>query len=255
MESTLFGRILMGAMVWTAISCTNLLAQEAGSINERLDAARTEYANESERLRMELLASLEAKENAARKVGNKALVDRIKQEREAFELSDELPTVVSSSGYKRGLVTARSKLITVLKAGLKESLKAKQDAEADGLQSELDELQAEQPEPTPAKNAKAGKEPTVVAAWAHEVVIDGKVNSRITYQMYSNGRINAPDGRATWRRQGLLLILRIPDQDAPGGAWVDVCKLAADGRSYTGKNQKGYTIRGLQLVPDKQKAN
>ena len=237
------------AIVTCAAGIARLVCgQDGDDIADRLDAARAAFGEEIERLRTDLVTALETREDAARKAGNKPVVDRVKQEREAFEVEDELPTVVSSARYSRGIVAARSRLIAALKSGIKDYLQAKQDEQADALQAELEALQAEQPQPM--AKAKPGAEPTVVAEWAHEVIINGNVNSRHTYRMYSNGRINSPEGRATWRRQGLLLILRIPSEEAPGGAWVDVCRLAADGKSYTGKNQKGYTIRGVQIARD-----
>jgi hypothetical protein len=240
-------RLLISSCLVVATASTSASAQDADPIGERVEVARTTYVEATEKLRVELLEALAKREDAARKAGNKPLVDRIKAEREAFELNDELPAVVSSTRYKRGLASARSDLKAAMRTGVKEYLQARQDDQADALQAELDELEAEEPA-RPSRDREA-KEPFVVAEWAHEVRIDGRVTSRLTYQMYSNGRINRPDGLATWRQQGRLLILRIPNADAPGGAWVDVCRLSPNRRSYVGKNQKGYSIGGTLIGP------
>ena len=62
------------------------------------------------------------------------------------------------------------------------------------------------------------------------------------------GRMNSAVDRATWSLDGSLLKLRWPDAAAPGGAWIDACHLAPDGRSYVGRNQKGLVIRGTRRV-------
>lgn len=87
-------------------------------------------------------------------------------------------------------------------------------------------------------------EPVVVATWEHRVTNkDGSVNASVI-KLYSNGHINQPDGKNTWVRKGDTLTLRWPNPKAPGGAWEDVCKVSADGKSFTGRNQIGTTIAG-----------
>ena len=227
-------------------------AGERDPIGDRLEQARTDYVERTEQVRAGLLASLEQKESSARNNGNKQLVDRIKQEREAFELNDELPTVVSNTSYRRGMAQARSRLTAAMRTALKEYLQAREDDRAEAVQTELDEIEAEDaPPPGSGKPEPEPREPFVVGEWAHEVRVNGRVTTRLTYRMYSNGRINSPDGRATWRQRGLVLILRNPSPDAPGGAWVDICRLAPDRRSYLGKNQKGFTIVGVLIGPEK----
>jgi predicted Ser/Thr protein kinase len=67
-------------------------------------------------------------------------------------------------------------------------------------------------------------------------------------QFFSNGHLNAPDGPNTWvLHGGRNLVLRWPNKAAPGGAWLDTCKISNDGRTYTGKNQKGTPIKGTTV--------
>lgn len=91
---------------------------------------------------------------------------------------------------------------------------------------------------TPADEPK-GKEPTVVATWGFRV--NGK---DAAIKLFSNGRINEPDSKNTWVQKGDTLILRWPDPKAPGGAWQDTCKISADGKSFTGRNQLGNPSAG-----------
>ena len=63
-------------------------------------------------------------------------------------------------------------------------------------------------------------------------------------RLFSNGHINAPDNPATWTMKDDVLTLRWPDRRAPGGAWVDTCKIAPDGKSWHGRNQLGKNLAG-----------
>ncbi len=62
-----------------------------------------------------------------------------------------------------------------------------------------------------------------------------------------NGRLNSPEGPATWALDGARLTLRWPDSRAPGGAWEDDCVVAPNGRFYVGRNQSAMDIRGRRL--------
>jgi hypothetical protein len=86
------------------------------------------------------------------------------------------------------------------------------------------------------------KPPVLVGVWQHKA---GKGEAKIT--LHFNGRINDPDGPDTWTLQGSTLILRWPNNNAPGGAWVDTCTVSEDGRSYQGTNQIGFLIIGKKI--------
>src|SRR3954447_10734756 len=85
--------------------------------------------------------------------------------------------------------------------------------------------------------AAAEDRPTVVAAWEHRVVGPDSKPARMT--LYSNSKINEPNGVNTWSRSGNTLTLRWKSARAPGGVWVDRCTVSPDGRSYSGRNQLG----------------
>lgn len=91
-------------------------------------------------------------------------------------------------------------------------------------------------------NAPGDDKPAVVATWEHRVV--GRDAKPGTLTLYSNGKINDPDGKETWARQGNTLTLRWPNPKAPGGAWVDTCTISPDGKTYTGRNQAGANVAG-----------
>jgi hypothetical protein len=89
------------------------------------------------------------------------------------------------------------------------------------------------------KELESVLKPQVVATWVHR---PGGRPRRISF--YSNGRIDAADGPATWAFHNGVLTMIWPDQRAPRGAWKDVCKVSADGSSYAGKNQHRNPIAG-----------
>ena len=84
-------------------------------------------------------------------------------------------------------------------------------------------------------------------------MVAGKWDHSVNYQpanpldLFTNHRIVRRDGRATWELNGRDLSMRWPRADAPGGAWVDQCILAADGQSFVGRNQRGMIVRGIRL--------
>ena len=224
-------------------------------IEDKLDDSRLEYSQELERQRDGLLESLTKKEDAARSTGKVQLVEQIKKERESFELNDTLPTVVPTDIYKRGVKSAKTKLKTALDIAVREYLQAKMDTEAATLNAELEELKSETAALPSAKEKNAEKAPFVVAEWIHRPNAPGKGPNEI--KLYSNGRIDNPNGRNTWSLQGRILTLRWQAPEAPGGAWVDICKLSQDRQTFTGKNQKGTDIFGRLIVrpPEAKKTN
>jgi hypothetical protein len=77
--------------------------------------------------------------------------------------------------------------------------------------------------------ALADDKPTVVAVWEHRVIGRDAVPSKMT--LYSNQKINDPDGKNVWSRSGKTLTLTWPNPSAPGGKWVDRCTVSADGKT------------------------
>ena len=86
--------------------------------------------------------------------------------------------------------------------------------------------------------------PPVTGWWERSVA--GKAAS--TIHLLPDGRIDGPGGSATWTLSGNTLEMRWPDPRAPGGAFVDRCSVAANGRSYAGHNQLAVRIEGRLSV-------
>jgi Sel1 repeat len=90
--------------------------------------------------------------------------------------------------------------------------------------------------------ALADDRPTVVAVWEHRPT--GPNAKPATITLYSNHKIDDPDGEKTWSRKGNSLTLTFPNPKAPGGKWVARCTVAPDGKTYTGRNQVGGRSTG-----------
>ncbi len=65
--------------------------------------------------------------------------------------------------------------------------------------------------------------------------------------LHPNGKINDPDGDCTWTLEGMTLSLRWPNEQAPGGVWIDEVKVSEDGKTYQGTNQVRASIRGKKI--------
>lgn len=82
----------------------------------------------------------------------------------------------------------------------------------------------------------------IVGTWKH--MVNYTVENKI--KLLPDGKINTPDSKSTWTLEGNTLFITQPNADAPTGAWLDECYVAADGRSYIGRNQSGTIIRGIK---------
>ncbi|MBC20394.1 MAG: hypothetical protein CMJ74_09070, partial [Planctomycetaceae bacterium] len=86
----------------------------------------------------------------------------------------------------------------------------------------------------------------IVAVFMHK----GGPQEPAKMTLYANGHINSLDSPATWSRFGNRLTLRWPTKGAPGGVWIDSCKLSPDGKTFNGVNQSGYAIHGWHVSGD-----
>jgi hypothetical protein len=60
--------------------------------------------------------------------------------------------------------------------------------------------------------------------------------------LWSNGRIDDPDGRSTWQLNGRTLVLKWSN------GYTDTCTISSDGQRYSGRNQYGYPISGTRAA-------
>jgi hypothetical protein len=222
------------------IASAGLRAVGADDPPTDLDKARLTYDKAREKHRTELLKhfddeldripkqKLAAEERAKR-------IDIVKAEKERFEKEGLIPWSESMrahlAGYQKNLALAETSLRKAFDREIDRALKAKNAEEVNRLRADL---------------AKA-LDANVVATWSHKPPPGLPPG---TLRLYSNGKIGSPDAKATWSFQGGTLTLRWPDPTAPGGAWLDVCPVSADGQSYAGKNQNGSRMGGSYVAKE-----
>lgn len=87
------------------------------------------------------------------------------------------------------------------------------------------------------------QQPQLDSTWKHSIANGPSAE----IALYSNGRINSPEGPDTWRLTGTTLTIRWQNAEAPGGEWVDTCEVSAHGGAYSGTNQLGTRISGARV--------
>lgn len=84
--------------------------------------------------------------------------------------------------------------------------------------------------------------PDLIGVWSHSV----DFAAEDYFQLLPGGRLHSALPESKWSYDGGTLRLHWPTPGAPGGAWVDVCFVGPDGRSYVGRNQRGNLVRGTR---------
>ncbi len=121
-----------------ALACAAPAAQP-DPVKAKIDKARTTYENELTAAEKAVTEALDNAESAARKRGDKLALDKIKAERELFELAGVLPKVVPGAATQKA-VAARKALESACTVAVKEYTKANKDAEAEAVEKERAEL-------------------------------------------------------------------------------------------------------------------
>jgi hypothetical protein len=79
-------------------------------------------------------------------------------------------------------------------------------------------------------------------------VVDGR--DRNNWGLYSDGTVDKNPSR-TWCFESSNLIIRSKDPGAPGGFWIDTCRINSNFDGFDGSNQQGNRISGsMQLVDE-----
>lgn len=129
------GRVLL--ILWAFVTAAALAnARAADPIEQKLDKAKSAYAAELEKFQKDVVASLDKREEAARKAGDKKLLDQIKTERLTFEERGEVP-VSTPKAVRQRLATARAVVERAHETAIKEYTMAKNDAAAALVEKDL----------------------------------------------------------------------------------------------------------------------
>jgi hypothetical protein len=218
-------------------------AARAGGADDpptEIEKARSAYKKAREKQQAELLKRFEdaADQIIKLKLGAEERAKRVevvKAEKERFEKEGLIPWSEAMrghlAGYQKNLALAEAALSKAFETAMDRALRAKNTEEVNRLRADL----------TAALDAK------IVATW-HHTPPTGFGLPAADLRLYSNGKIGSPDAKATWSFQNGTLTLKWPNPMAPGGAYLDVCPVAADGLSYAGKNQNGHRMSGTYVT-------
>lgn len=127
-------------LAFASISLSSLLAiADDDDPKEKIFKAKAAYTAEIMKLRAEVIAGFDKREEKARNAGNLKLVDEIKFYRAAFDEAEEWPADMSSELRTR-LMKARSQVEAAYQTAIKDYTKTKKDEEAAAMEKELVEF-------------------------------------------------------------------------------------------------------------------
>ncbi len=86
--------------------------------------------------------------------------------------------------------------------------------------------------------------PHVIGTWSCKGL---SFNASFVWKLYSNGKINDPNGASTWSLEQSGMTLHIHTPQAPGGVWIDSCEIGVAGQYFKAKNQRNATYEGRLL--------
>jgi hypothetical protein len=130
-------------------------------VKAKLAEAKQQYREQVERLRKNVLDTLEKKEAAARENGDKKAVDQIKADREAFLDRDVVPKSAGASDYSRDLSRFQAIMVSAFESAVKGYTKASKDAEAAKVEEELKAFKKE----IVPKRTKPTKQEELLGSW------------------------------------------------------------------------------------------
>ena len=116
------------------------VAQETvDPIATQLDRARQKYAKDYEQFEKSVNDLVEKKEDAARRVGNKQVLDGLEVERKSFDEDQVVPSFAPPS-YAKKQAAIRSDLERAYNTAIKDYIKKREDDEAKKIEAEMKEF-------------------------------------------------------------------------------------------------------------------
>jgi len=188
-----------------------------------------------------------------------SLLQRIEKDLRRAQPRTEADTTAGLEATKKAFLE-RGSLPSMLDAGLRDARRDAETAYRDaaralrqaydttaaklGKTNDPDEAETLVQEWALLQNSlELAEEPQLDSTWKHSIT--NGPSAEIT--LYSNGRINSPEGPDTWSLKETTLVIRWQNPDAPGGEWVDTCEVSTHASSYSGTNQLGTRISGVRV--------
>jgi len=136
----MMSHILVSAAICVLAAADPTTPSETTPVRARLDAALAVFEMENAEYRQNVLDRLDAAEQEAREEGNKPRLDRVKEQRAAFEKDGTLPKAIPMASYLYKVRESRRTVEGVYADIIKELTQAGDDATADKIEAELHEL-------------------------------------------------------------------------------------------------------------------
>ena len=133
-------RLIYSLAVSCVLVCGLSAVADEDSVEKRLSAAKAAYEAKMDKLRKAVGEAFDAREQAARKEGNKTLLDQIKVDRKAFDEEEVLPSPLPRP-LQAGLAAARAGMEAAYKQAVKQHVQARNDELADGAAKALTAFQ------------------------------------------------------------------------------------------------------------------
>lgn len=124
--------VLLGLILWSSTA-----GAQDDAVKTKLEAAKATFKQEMIKLNAKPVGEwFDKREEAARKTGNKKLVDEIKAERVAFNERGDLPKTAPPDMRKK-VTAVRTAMESAYDAAVKEYTRGKKDAEATAVEKEF----------------------------------------------------------------------------------------------------------------------
>jgi hypothetical protein len=133
----------IGAIFVVALLGLPALAWADDSISAALNQEKAAYQATLDKIDGELVALLQRREDAARKGGDRKLLDQILTERDAFNTEGKWPTVIPTQDLKGQLQAARQKMEAAYGLAIENYTQANKDDLSKAVEGELQDFQKE----------------------------------------------------------------------------------------------------------------
>lgn len=168
-------------------------------------------------------------------------IKRLEEARDKFQTDQSLIWVSTlqkaATEYEATVQKAKATMDAAYQKSIDKLVKEKESDLADKFVARRKEF---------AEHHDATHPPRVVAIWKFGLV--GRQPNPI--ELLSNGAVNTPASKNSWKMEGNKLIFYWPNDRAPGGVWIDTCTLSADRKSIRGRNQLGASVAGTLVTED-----
>ena len=200
----------------------------ADPIKDRLAEAKKNYRTKIDSIKNDVLAALDRKivDGRKKKKGNKAIVDGLTAEKDAFEKDlNELPKSLNKSGelFAKRIRTARADLIRAYEQTIRDYTAAEKDALADGIKAEREQFLLKIAPTIPYRREQGGPVEQPGPNGPRRLWFDPKILISSAWDFTIIGETTQKGGFKILDRQ-----IRLIDTDQPAGS----ATFDADGRLH-----------------------